>query len=279
MTLREALSEVSALGFDGELECDSAFLTALERSKRQLFSERGVTGEFIIPPAFRAPETLVPIYRHEAGDSRTFSLSGKAYSFFVSGKGRYTVVDGAERTTRSFDATRERIAGFIKSRGSIIFEGEYAFTVTALACFSVLHGDSVSDIPDGSAVVRLDMRKLVPDFHSFLSPAKDMTGRIIPGIRLEEAYAYIPSDYTGEARISYRRTPAVTPPENMDSVIDLPTGCEHLLPLLIASYVYVDSFPDRAEYYGALYREASAAEMKNRVRVADTLYRDTNGWA
>ena len=279
MTVREVLSEVSALGYDGELECDEAFLSALERSKRRLFAERGVSATVVIPPYAVPPLSCIPLYRHPSGERAIFPLSGVSYSFYVSGIGSYTVLDGSSRTTREFNTVRERCAGYLSEDGSIIFEGRYAFTVTDLVCYGSAFGDSISDIPDGTAVRRLDLRTLVPDFHSFATPAKDSFGRVIQGVRLEEVYALIPSDITEDVYVTYYRTPKKSYLEMPDAEVDLPAGCEHLLALLVASYVYVDSYPDKAQLYGEMYREASSEEKNRRVRISDTVYRDTNGWA
>ena len=46
MTLRELIGEVSALGFDGALVADTAFITSLNRSVRQIYGERKITDEY-----------------------------------------------------------------------------------------------------------------------------------------------------------------------------------------------------------------------------------------
>ena len=279
MTVNELLSEVSALGYDGALECDEAFLCALERSKRQLFSERRVVGTLVIPSRVTKPLGRIPIYRHPSGERAIFPLSGVCYSFFVSGEGRYTVVDGDDKFTRSFNAARERHKGFLSSGGSIIFEGQFAFTVTDLVCFGSRFSDNVEDIPDGGSKRLLDMTELVGDFHSFVSYPTDSQGKRLPEVTLDGECISIPADFKEDVYIVYKRTPKRSFAEAPDAQIDLPTGCEHLLALLVASYVYVDSSPELAELYGKRYREAAEEEKKSRVSVPDTSYRDTDGWA
>ena len=279
MTVKELLSEVSALGYDGALECDEAFLCALERSKRQLFAQRCVTGVLVIPSRVCKPLGRVPIYRHPSGERAIFPLTGVCYSFFVSGEGRYTVVDGDNKVTRSFNAVRERHKGFLSSGGSIVFEGKYAFTVTDLVSFGSRFSDNVEDIPDGGRKRLLDMTEFVGDFHSFVNYPTDSSGKRITDAVLDGSRISIPTDFEKDVYIVYKRTPKRNFAEAPDAQIDIPAGCEHLLALLVASYVYVDSYPELAELYGKRYKEAAEEENKSRVSVPDTSYRDTDGWA
>ena len=279
MTVSEVLREVSALGFDGIIECDDVFMTALERGKRQLFAEMGVTESVLIPPVEYPPESTVAVYRHRSGTRASFPLVGVSYSFYVSGIGEYTVVDKDGEAKRSFNTPRSRIAGFISGGGSIIFEGKYAFTVTDLICHSSLYGDKLSDIPDISAIRRVDMRRLVADFRAFAAPARDERGRTVTDVRLEEPYVLIPSECKRQISILYYRTPRQSYPEQPDDEVDVPYGCEHLLSTLVASYVYIDSYPDRAAIYLEAYKDAIASAKKNRVRSLDNRYRVTDRWA
>ena len=88
----------------------------------------------------------------------------------------------------------------------------------------------------------------------------------------------LPDGYSGEIRINYHRAPIKTSGTDPDERIDIPPECEELLPLLVASYVWLEDSPDIAQYYRSLYREGINTLRRNLTRVGAGEY-STNGWA
>ena len=88
----------------------------------------------------------------------------------------------------------------------------------------------------------------------------------------------IPESYFGKINLIYKRAPEKLV-GNPDDDVPVPDGCEHLLPLLAASYVWLDDDPEKSQYYMSLYREAmSAVKYYDRAHI-DNSYHVINGWA
>ena len=58
----------------------------------------------------------------------------------------------------------------------------------------------------------------------------------------------------------------------------MPEETRELLPLLVASYLWLDDDPEKAEYYRALYADGINILRRNVFRRLDNVYK-TNGWA
>ena len=279
MTLRELINEVSSLGFDGNINCDALFLSALARSQRQIFGERKITRSVTFTASGTRPATRVPIIRHAPRGREIYPLCGRAYSLYLSGRGTVTVKSGdGNVSVREFFGNGVRLAGFISGEASIIFEGEYSFTAANLVTYTEAF-PTVEDIPDGSGEKCYDIREAVGDFLSFATPARDHNGKLIKGARLEDGKLIVSEDFSGNITISYRRLPRVTVSSDMEADIDIPKECEILLPLLVASYVYLERDPERAAHYSALYRTILDLEAKREHEQLAIEYHDTNGWA
>lgn len=82
----------------------------------------------------------------------------------------------------------------------------------------------------------------------------------------------------GELEIRYLRRPKKLSPNTKEEEIDLPQDAVHLLPLLIASYLWVDDRAELASYYMGLYRTELAEARRTRYAHAGGGYQVTNGW-
>jgi hypothetical protein len=86
----------------------------------------------------------------------------------------------------------------------------------------------------------------------------------------------IPEAYSGKISVVYK----CAPPNltgGRDEEIELPLGCEHLLALLSASYIWLDDDAERAQYYMNLYREAMSSLKRRGKDDIDSGYRIANG--
>ena len=77
--------------------------------------------------------------------------------------------------------------------------------------------------------------------------------------------------------ISYKAKPNL-PSGAPDESLSLPPGCEHLLALLTAAYVWLDDDSDKAQSYMALYRDGiNSVKLGNRRHI-DKEFHDVYGW-
>ncbi len=278
MTLRDLSSEVSALGFDGAIAMDGLFLTSLNRALRQIFGEYSVTGRITLSAVRSKPSTRIPRLWHGMGESLSLPLKGRAYSFFTSGTGAFTLRDGSNTVHKSFTGTRVRFSGFLSEGGAITFTGELGYLVTDIVTFDEIFSQNVSDIPDGRGQTCIQIRDKVGDFLSFISPPTDSNGKELSNVRMEDGAIHIKNGYEGELDLVYRRLPRPILTENPDQTIDIPPEYEVLLGPLVASYVYLDSDPEKAELYGKLYRSITEREASLHKELRTSRY-VTNGWA
>ena len=110
-------------------------------------------------------------------------------------------------------------------------------------------------------------------------PPEDKDGIPIAGAYSTGDTLYIPTEYSGKVKITYKPSPAKITDEDMAAEIDIPKSLEHLLPILTASYLWLDDDAEKAEYYAAIYRsEANRITLTSRKSI-DTSYNDVTGWA
>ena len=278
MTVKELLSEVSALGFGTELGSSLVFISALNRSLRRLFGERRVMGEHSFYATSKSPVTYYSHLSHVGGKRERFPISGDAFSVYAHGCGTLTVFINGKESIFGFDGQSVRIVGMLGGSGEIELSGAGSSYLTDLVSYSDV-ASPAEQIHDGSPIVKYRARDMVCDFHSFLGVPTDKEGMPIPGVGTVGDTVYVPMDHTGRIFFRYLRAPIPVTGADMDRELELPPDCEEALALLVASYVYLESDKALAEKYGEQYREAmSRAPMPAAISYG-TAYRDTNGWA
>ncbi len=278
MTPNQLKETVLHLGFETTLESEESFFSALARALYTVFLDR---------PQIKSAELMIPArqgrlisagFVHDPRTVEEFTLDGAAVSFRVGGTGSYILVTGGKSYERTFDVglgiCRERLNGV----STIRFLGEYSYTVSSLAVFPTLSGPRVTDIPILLDSQEIDLKSKIPDFLAPNEPPKDLYGRSISGAEISSGILTLPSTFSGYIRLSYLRSPRIPVYEDRDSEIDLPEETRELLPLLVASYLWLDDDPEKAEYYRALYADGIKTLRQNVFRRLDTVYK-TNGWA
>lgn len=280
MTLRELIGDVSSLGFGERLTADNIFITALNRSLRQIYGERKITDEYSFLAVGEQPLLRVPVLKHSCGERETLPLVGRVYSFYVSGTGSFTISGkGGHVRTENFSSQRMRYFGRMPEGATVTFFGELSFTVYSLVTYSNYRGDGSEDIPDGNTIKRRKMQSEVVNFLSFSGPATDADGKILDEVKLDGGFIYYPEDYTGQIRVRYTCSPRPVTEEDMDKEIDVPVSHSAYLALLVASYIYLDTDVTLAEHYGRLYRECTDRERAHESVSVGSYRYDTNGWA
>lgn len=265
MTLSQLRDAVALLGFESSLDaldenaarhflfCTDRALWAVERLRPRVALLR-----LCHDPARNLLDAYR--YRHRGGETLTLTAEGAAsYTFFVRGEGRVTVRDGEKSRAFSFSCpSGRRFCGLLSGGvSSLVFEGDYDYSVTDAALWDRRCSDRESDIEAGTPYAVYDAEELCEDFLRFDEPP--FTERP-EGARLENGHLlFLPRGRVYDCEIRYRRkhTP-ITPDTPDDFRLEADEDLCQLVPLLVAAYLCLDSAPDKAEFYLKLYAEQYA---------------------
>ena len=117
------------------------------------------------------------------------------------------------------------------------------------------------------------------DFLCATCEAVDRVGRKIPGSSISSGVLTVPYEYKGEIIVKYRKRAPRVSINTPDAEFDIPAELEPLVPLLTASYIWLDDDPDKAQYYMSLYRDGMSGVKLYTRRGVDTRIADVTGWA
>lgn len=232
MTVRDVLSEAAALAGLPRPNADSRALGSVRRALYTVFRDAGLKRRAKILAVGTKPITRVKIFHHTPGLIDSFTITGGAYSFEVSGKG---VID---------------------------FFGEYAFAVFNLSDYPTPRSNKESDLPDGSGERSYSLTELIGDYLSHADPPTDSCGGIIRKARIVGTRLFLPEDYTGEVYISYLARPEGELLSD-DEVLDLPPELSVLVAPLVAAYLLAGEDAELSESCRALYTELLGKIPKN----------------
>lgn len=278
MTYEELKADVCALGFEKWIEDEAALTLCANRALDLIYTDRPVvrTRDMLV----ERPEVcdLIKKLPVKGGETVALPLVGKAYSFIISGRGSYTVADGNERRTVSFSTDLSSVRGFITEGGSISVHAEGDCLIRSYVTFTRIIAASADDIPEYGRLRAVDPARQYKDFRSFSAMPRDSRGMIPTGVRMRDGQIYLPWDYDGELTIFYNRSPRRITQDDPDARIDIPEDVAHLLPLLTASFMWLDDDSEKAQYYMALYRQTISTINLSISSSVDTSY-VTNGWA
>ena len=277
MTYNDLRAEVSALGFDTEIESGTALASAARRAVASIYTEIPMYKTLSI---YKTPLRAVKIQNihHKGGETEKIFFCSRAYSFRTFGSGRYKITDDAGERTVDFSKTGKIERGFLHGAGFIEFLGDYAYSISDISFMEDIFSPDVSDIPLLTGYTEYCVNDYISDFLSFASMPTDEFGKIIKDSSVMSGKIAVPDGYFGKINIIYKSVAPEIPTES-DGEIILPDGCDHLLPLLVSAYVWLDDDSDKAQYYMALYRESiSQIKAYDRMKI-DTKYEDVNGWS
>lgn len=309
MTVSQLYNSVAQLGFEDSLESDKRFIFAANRALLQVNSLRPATGSYLInhqPLKNKAvPSTYTPIEKTE--DIYFYAENVKSYYFEVNGVGvvyfqcvgnsgdweTFYEFEFKGNASRGFKAYKD----FIKKDGEEVsgrirlkFSGEYVYSVRSVAMYEHLYSDEISDIPSYGSYSRYDMSDIAEDFLGFVSPP------VIELLSTETHSEHISSEYdiedgrvvllsneiNGLFKIMYKRKPKEINLKGTaagdNSIIDLDEELCSLLPILIASYVWVEDEPEKAQYYLALYNERAVDIERRKVNSNPVKMINITGW-
>lgn len=305
MTIKELYESVAQLGFETELEDNSRFYFAVNRAILQVNRIRPATSIYKLnhfPLENRLTDnTFEPVIKDD--EALVFVAErAKSYYFECNGNGLATIektTDGENwETIKSIDLVSAN-GRFIAYKGLILdgenpylgavrikFSGDYVYYVQNVALYGGLLGAGAENVPAYSKYIAYDLASLTDDFMSFVCPPiVDATrGK---GFVLNDDYfvegatkILIPASTVGIFDVCYnRRVKEVNAEDDMETtVIDLESDLSAILPNLVASYIWVDDEPAKAEYYLTLYREQAAEIRATREHLTPVVYRNKSGW-
>ena len=278
MTYNDLCADVTALGFEDQLEADDRLLCATRRALRIIFTERPLHKVIRFFQSPISPVIKIDNISHMGGDVDTIPFNAKAYSFKTTGNGSYRIIDEGGTKTIDFSGSESIQKGFLFGEGRLEFLGNYSFTVYDLAIFDEITGKDESDIPLLCDFIEYDVKNYTDDFLAFSSPPENEYGIPISHASVGAGKIRIPANYIGKVRLPYKAAPASISGDPDEELV-LPDGCEHLLALLVASFVWLDDDADKAQYYMNLYREGMAAVKFYDRSSVNSSYQDVLGWA
>ena len=300
MTVSELYEAVAKLGFENSLEDDSVFLYAANRALLQVNAIRPHTKLLRLhhaPPAnllggigFDAVEKGETdlIYTAEGARGYAFEADGHGACYIErldSATGAWQMIRDVSFDTNGFTLYRGLIdaaEGAVRLR----FVGEYLYYLRGVALYGRLRSGDANDVPAYGATVAYDLTALADDFMDLAAPPMiDGAGRVSLSAdwSLEEEHIlHLPREAAGNYLIEIHRRPKpITEDEDLagnSEKIDLDEDLSALLPNLIASYVWADDEPEKAQYYLSLYREQSYSIEAKKKNLAPPKFVSVNGW-
>ncbi len=307
MKVSELYKAVAQLGFEDSLDNDDRFLFAANRALFQVNALRPQTSAFTIHHAPLENEvnvdTFKPLVKTE--DIYFYASNVKSYYFETTGNG-VCYLERFDNTTGnwaiikeiSFKSDKDFIPhrGFIKNGDSFLisqeevrlhFTGEYLYLIKNVAMYSHILSASTEDIPAYRVFEVYDISVLTSDFLSLASPPiqDDYTlHRLSSGFDVENGRVVLLPRNTpsGLYKVIYNRKPKsislnITPSTG-EETIDLDEDLCALLPPLIASYIWLDDEPAKAQYYLALYQDRAEDIRQHIFNATPVVIKNKNGW-
>ena len=308
MTIKELYDSVAELGFETELESEriNGFILAANRAIVQINRIRPATSIYKLnhfPLVNKLSEsTYEPVCKDD--EALIFSTDGaKSYFFECNGNGIATI----EKST-DFGETWETLAAvelvsekgqFEKYRGLILdgdkpylglvrikFSGDYIYWVQNVAMYGSLLSADPESVPAFSKYISYDIASLTDDFVSFVCPpitdAQRDKGFILNTDYFVEGASkiLIPASIKGVYDVVYnRQNKQLSLNDDMEETnIDLDSELCCLMPNLVASYIWADDEPTKAEYYLTLYNAQVAEIMAREKNLKPVVYRNKTGW-
>ena len=278
MTLNELKNDVARLGFEESVEDEDIFLASANRALSLIYIDRPVSQTASI--SFSGPNVNVAreYIEHRTGQTITIPFLGRSLSFRSRGRGSCKLKDSTGESLIELAGDNQLTKRFVYGKGEITFYGNYYFTVTNLAVFEDLVGERPTDIPEYMPFVELSPKDWCDNFRAFIDQPRDKFGNANDSVKLIDGRIRAPFDFRGELYLTYYRTPAPIYADDANSIIDISEECAPMLPLLTASFMWLDDDAAKAQYYMSLYRDLVANVKRFSTNKVDAEYR-VNGWA
>lgn len=296
MRVQELYEQVAQLGFEESLESNDRFIFAANRAIYQINSLRPHIAYVDIvhyPLANLLPNSsLEPLF---CQGSKIYNVaSGRAIYFEAMGSGKVLIDDENDSSIldKDFDSKGKFTSySFIIPNTqnkpiTVTFKSDYAYALRNVAIYESCLSNDAKDIPCYGAYIRYDLKNIADDFLAFSTPPivedRNYT-RLVDGYEIESDTLLLPYGAPSVYRVSYKRKPkqigeSGVLPANDESVIDLDEELCTLLPLLTASYIWLEDEPERSMYYKNLYNERAAEIISFSRNLSPAKALNVNGW-
>ena len=286
MTYRELLEEVVDLGFDANVGSLTGLASATNRALRHI-------GRFLPPVTQVILSQRAPVYelREETPVKGTLTASGSGVmglSFSFIGEGFLRAEGDTETKERAiaspgwatckmvFSAPQDVTLTLANTKGLAVREFALLPLVDDTECETLL--------PLWGEMVRYELSELCPEYLAMGGVPVTEAGAEIRGYAVDKKALYLPREVCGKIQVTVRRNPHLATLDcfkneaEMDGAVDCPDEITDLLPLLVASYVWIDVEPEKAQHYKARFDEQYAMwrmqqKFQGKMRVVNR-----NGW-
>ena len=278
MTLNELKNDVARLGFESYIEDEDVFIASANRALSMIYADRPVSRTATL--SFTGPRVNVAreFIEHRTGDVITIAFSGKSLSFKSSGSGTCTITDPSGTSKIPLSLANQLTKQFVYAEGTVTFSGDYYFTVSDFAVFEDLISERPTDIPEYKPYRELSMEDFCDGFRAFASQPCDKEGNPVHSVKPADGMVRAPFDFRGEIYLTYYRSPSPISGNDQNELIDVSDECAPMLPLLTASFMWLDDDAAKAQYYMSLYRDMIANVKRYSISKVDAQY-SVNGWA
>ena len=278
MTYDELKLEVQCLGFETQIEDSSLFFTSVQRALGLIYFDLPEIKEGRIMQRRITPLSVVESVKHNGGEETTIPLIGHSYSFKASGKGEFTVTDGFNVRHEKFNSNLLTVQGFISSPATLTVSGESCHLVKDILCFEERF-DTPAAVPTDLNHLSYDPKELFPDFLSLHSEITDKDKKPIKGARAVGDMIELPADFEGEAIIRYKAAPPTVANLQDDDTLKISRRHRELLPILTASFIWLDDDAEKASYYMSIYRSQLSSILRGDRAIHKSEYSVEGGWA
>ncbi|MBR2342719.1 MAG: hypothetical protein IKA64_00525 [Clostridia bacterium] len=277
MTLNELQREVMHLGFETQIEDTEALISATSLALGLLYTDRPVKKRLELAVCPITPLSRVEKISLSGGEEVTLPLSGLAFALEVSGSGRVVTFDGKMKKETELDTEHSLLRGRLFTEGEITLYAKGQLTVFNLVCYRESLDEK--DIPPFSVTRSISLCDAAEDFAAALALPRDSSGREIPGAAIIGDTLTLPSDFFGTLSLPYRARPPKREEIARGEELAADPEAEHLLPLLTASFLWLDDDDEKARYYMSLYRDAQSTMRRYGTHAAAAEYKTVDGWA
>jgi hypothetical protein len=165
----------------------------------------------------------------------------------------------------------------------IKFAGEFAYTVRNIALYDRIYSDDDKDIPPFRSHIPYNIKNYTEDFDHFdASPFEASDGKYLNGDYAIEGSNTIllPIGKTGTYTLCYiHKVKTYDRYQRIDtSEIDLDADLAALMPILVASYVWLDDEPEKSQYYFSLYTQRAAQIQRESKDLNPVTFQSVYGW-
>ncbi|MBE6689841.1 MAG: hypothetical protein E7590_00985 [Ruminococcaceae bacterium] len=263
MTYRELKEEVIDLGFDSRIDDPRVLVSATNRAVRHIrrfypARERSVFLQ-TAPVCHHPAATPVPTALRFEGREVA------AFSFSYVGEGSMTLRFGEETRTEALAAPGWRDKKVILPARldlQVTFNGKAHLTVRHFAMLPLTDStDCEALLPVcEERTVCYDLKEANPRFLALGGVPQRSDGTGIHNYTLTGSLLRLPAEHCGTVTVSVIRLPCTATLECFtgalqDTEPDCPAELVDLLPLLVASYLWLDLEPEKAQYYKSCFDE------------------------